>query len=43
MLNAPKQPYLLSDNHTIPEAERGDEILVKTQVIGLNPVDWKSP
>lgn len=43
LLHAPKQPYQLSNDHAVPEVDEESEILIRTQVIGLNPLDWKAP
>lgn len=43
LLHAPKQPYQVIDDHAVPHTDEDSEILVRTQVIGLNPVDWKAP
>ncbi|XWW96249.1 hypothetical protein V2A60_004222 [Cordyceps javanica] len=43
ILQAPRQRYTLVDDYPIPELHGATEILVKTEVIGLNPIDWKSP
>ncbi|KAI0195430.1 quinone oxidoreductase [Astrocystis sublimbata] len=43
LLYAPKQSYQIRDDHPTPRIDNGSELLVKTQVIGLNPIDWKAP
>jgi NADPH:quinone reductase-like Zn-dependent oxidoreductase len=43
LLHGPKQPYEVTENHPLPRLENPDEVLVRTEFIGLNPVDWKSP
>lgn len=43
LLHGTKQPYQATEDHAIPELRGEREILVKTHVIGLNPIDWKSP
>jgi len=43
LLHAAKQPYELTDNYAVPQLEGDHEVLVRTQAIGLNPIDWKAP
>jgi hypothetical protein len=43
LLNEIRTPYTLTPNYPIPELTRDDELLIKTQAIGLNPIDWKAP
>jgi hypothetical protein len=43
LLHAAKQPYVLTDNYPVPLIREDSEVLVRTQVIGLNPIDWKAP
>ncbi|KAM3552573.1 hypothetical protein ARSEF4850_007323 [Beauveria asiatica] len=43
LLHGPRQRYTLVRNHPIPALDGAAEILVQTEVIGLNPIDWKSP
>ncbi|KAK8146815.1 hypothetical protein G3M48_002544 [Beauveria asiatica] len=43
LLHGPRQRYTLVRNHPIPALDDAAEILVQTEVIGLNPIDWKSP
>ncbi|RWA05848.1 hypothetical protein EKO27_g9251 [Xylaria grammica] len=43
LLHAPKQSYQVSQDHATPQIDNGSELLVRTQVIGLNPIDWKAP
>ncbi|KAI0865093.1 quinone oxidoreductase [Xylaria cubensis] len=43
LLHAPKQSYQVSEDHATPQIDNGSELLVRTQVIGLNPIDWKAP
>lgn len=38
-----KQPYEVEDEYPVPEPDDDASFLVKTQVIGLNPIDWKAP
>ncbi|KAI1496941.1 quinone oxidoreductase [Biscogniauxia marginata] len=42
-LNALKQPYTIIERSPIPVIKDDREVLVKCQVIGLNPIDWKAP
>ncbi|AEO68433.1 uncharacterized protein THITE_52820 [Thermothielavioides terrestris NRRL 8126] len=43
LLHGARQPYELTDSHPVPELHHDGELLVRTQVIGLNPIDWKAP
>ncbi|PQK13241.1 hypothetical protein BB8028_0004g01720 [Beauveria bassiana] len=43
LLHGPRERYTLVNNHPIPILDDATEILVQTEVIGLNPIDWKSP
>lgn len=43
LLLAAKQPYQLTEKYAIPELQGEHEVLVRTQAIGLNPIDWKAP
>jgi hypothetical protein len=43
LLHAPKQKYVLTDDYAIPELKNEEELLIKVQYIGLNPIDWKAP
>jgi hypothetical protein len=43
LLHAAKQPYVLTDSYSVPPLQEISEVLVRTQVIGLNPIDWKAP
>ncbi|KAL4895277.1 chaperonin 10-like protein [Aspergillus ambiguus] len=43
LLKRIREPYTLVHDHEIPSLSSKDEILVKIQAIGLNPVDWKGP
>ncbi|KAK4187653.1 hypothetical protein QBC35DRAFT_229592 [Podospora australis] len=43
LLQAAKQPYELADNYPVPQPQDAHEVLVRTQAIGLNPIDWKAP
>ncbi|KAM0790565.1 hypothetical protein ACM66B_004434 [Microbotryomycetes sp. NB124-2] len=41
LLHAPKERYRLS-HIPLPTLDRPDEVLIRIEAIGLNPVDWKS-
>jgi NADPH:quinone reductase-like Zn-dependent oxidoreductase len=43
LLHGAKQPYEVAEGYAVPKAETEHELLVKVQVIGLNPIDWKAP
>ncbi|CAK7221363.1 hypothetical protein SBRCBS47491_004503 [Sporothrix bragantina] len=43
LLHAPKQPYHVTHDYAVPALVHGRELLVRTRVIGLNPIDWKAP
>ncbi|TGJ82748.1 hypothetical protein E0Z10_g6011 [Xylaria hypoxylon] len=43
LLHAPKQSYQVSEDYTTPRIDNESELLVRTLVIGLNPIDWKAP
>ncbi|KIW03435.1 uncharacterized protein PV09_05205 [Verruconis gallopava] len=43
LLHGKRQRYELDHTYQIPEPNPGDEVLVKVQYIGLNPIDWKAP
>lgn len=43
LLHAARQPYQLTEEYAVPELQGEHEVLVKTQAIGLNPIDWKAP
>lgn len=43
LLHEPKTDYQLTRDYPVPTLQRGDEVLVKTKAIGLNPIDWKAP
>ncbi|KAG8626516.1 hypothetical protein KVT40_005461 [Elsinoe batatas] len=42
-LPAIRQKYDLEHDQPIPTIQHGHEVLVETEVIGLNPIDWKAP
>lgn len=37
-----RQRFVVVESHPVPEIRRPEELVVKIQAIGLNPVDWKS-
>ena len=43
LLHAPKQRYQHTERYHIPQPKDEREMLVKVQVVGLNPIDWKAP
>ncbi|KAK4195528.1 chaperonin 10-like protein [Triangularia verruculosa] len=43
LLHAARQPYELTDDYPVPQLQDEQEVLVRTQAIGLNPIDWKAP
>ncbi|KAM7217501.1 GroES (chaperonin 10)-like protein [Rhypophila decipiens] len=43
LLHAAKQPYQLTEKYAVPAVQGHHEVLVRTQAIGLNPIDWKAP
>ncbi|CAK7265226.1 hypothetical protein SEPCBS57363_001473 [Sporothrix epigloea] len=43
LLHAPKEPYHLTKDYSVPAIVHGRELLVRTHAIGLNPIDWKAP
>lgn len=42
VLHGLKQRFVLAEEHNVPETKNPDELVVKVQAIGLNPIDWKS-
>ncbi|KAJ5375279.1 Alcohol dehydrogenase superfamily zinc-type [Penicillium concentricum] len=42
VLQGLRQPYALTPAHPVPLVSRSDELVIKIQAIGLNPIDWKS-
>lgn len=42
-LPALRQRYQLEGEYPIPSVQHEYEILVRSEVIGLNPIDWKAP
>ncbi|KAL5354938.1 chaperonin 10-like protein [Aspergillus floccosus] len=43
LLKRAREQYTLVEDHEIPSVSSKDEVLIKIQAIGLNPVDWKGP
>jgi len=43
LLHAQKQKYAHTREQPIPSVENDREMLVKVDVVGLNPIDWKAP
>lgn len=43
LLHGAKQPYQLTEDYPVPQLEGEHDVLVRTQTIGLNPIDWKAP
>lgn len=43
LLHQVRQPYQLTSDYAVPQIQTDRELLVKTAVIGLNPIDWKAP
>ncbi|KAF5663721.1 oxidoreductase [Fusarium heterosporum] len=43
LLHAIRQPYQVTTGHAVPEIKHDHELLVRTDTIGLNPIDWKAP
>ncbi|KAF3762197.1 hypothetical protein M406DRAFT_45552 [Cryphonectria parasitica EP155] len=43
LLYGPRQPYKVVQDYPVPRLQGDAEILVKTNTIGLNPIDWKAP
>ena len=42
LLHAPKELHTFIGTAAIPELEASHDILIRIQVIGLNPIDWKA-
>jgi hypothetical protein len=42
LLHAVRQPYVIQD-HDVPVVHNESEVLIKVEVVGLNPIDWKAP
>ena len=43
LLHGPKQRYAHTKKHPIRSLKDDREMLVKVEVVGLNPIDWKAP
>ncbi|KAK7527475.1 uncharacterized protein IWZ02DRAFT_370464 [Phyllosticta citriasiana] len=43
LLYQPKTRYALTPKHPVPELRHENEVLIKIEYIGLNPIDWKAP
>lgn len=43
ILYAAKQPYETAEGYAVPQLQDEREVLVQTEHIGLNPIDWKAP
>lgn len=43
ILYAAKQPYETAERYQVPPIQDEREVLVRTEHIGLNPIDWKAP
>ncbi|KAF6830759.1 zinc-binding dehydrogenase [Colletotrichum musicola] len=43
ILHAAKTPYETLEGYQVPEIRDESEVLVRTETIGLNPIDWKAP
>lgn len=43
LLHAPRQAYHVEHTYPTPLLQKESEVLVRTRVIGLNPIDWKAP
>lgn len=43
LLYQPKTRYALTPKHPVPELRHNDEVLIKIEYVGLNPIDWKAP
>lgn len=42
-LKAIRKPYEIALEHPIPSVSHDDELLVRVDAVGLNPIDWKAP
>lgn len=42
VLQGLRQPYTITPAHPVPLLSYPDELMIKIQAIGLNPIDWKS-
>lgn len=43
LLHAVRQSYDLATSHATPGIKLENELLIKVEAIGLNPIDWKAP
>ncbi|KAH7148353.1 hypothetical protein EDB81DRAFT_868704 [Dactylonectria macrodidyma] len=43
LLHGVRQQYELTSGYVLPATQHDHEVLVRTNTIGLNPIDWKSP
>ncbi|KAG7101449.1 Trans-enoyl reductase lepG like protein [Verticillium longisporum] len=43
LLHGPKKPYEVTAGYAIPEVKSENEVLVRAETFGLNPIDWKAP
>ncbi|KAF2667823.1 GroES-like protein [Microthyrium microscopicum] len=43
LLHAMKEKYRLEEKYEMPKILHPEEIIVRTDAIGLNPIDWKAP
>ncbi|UPL02039.1 hypothetical protein LCI18_012973 [Fusarium solani-melongenae] len=43
LLHGVRQQYEVTHGYAIPDTKHDHELLVRTNTIGLNPIDWKSP
>jgi primosomal protein N' len=43
LLHGPKQRYMHTERHQVPKLKDESEMLVRVEVVGLNPIDWKAP
>ncbi|EEY15281.1 conserved hypothetical protein [Verticillium alfalfae VaMs.102] len=43
LLHGPKKPYEVTTGYAIPEVQSENEVLVRAETFGLNPIDWKAP
>lgn len=43
LLHGPRQPYAITEGSEIPRQTSEREVLVRTETLGLNPIDWKAP
>ncbi|KAM0321682.1 hypothetical protein ACHAPQ_009300 [Fusarium lateritium] len=43
LLHSIRQPYQVTAGYAVPDIKHDHELLVRTDTIGLNPIDWKAP